>query len=181
MASSILTHTNAVVSRRLITNSLVPLWGRQRVIAEMRTCTFRVGFKVSPLQRRHITNATKPDHIASLHNVSRVAAKPGGWHPTLVHSSGEVKWTVIRLQPDGGEVPTHSHSTVWDYFLPLEGEAVIETETKDGVKEDFAMTPGSFLAVGPDDIHRVRNANKDKEFVFLIAQSPRSKYDFVAR
>lgn len=132
-------------------------------------------------QRRTITNATKPDHIASLHTVPRVAEKPGGWHPTLVHSSGEVKWTVIRLQPDGGEVPKHSHSTVWDYFVPLEGEAVIETETKDGVKQDFDMVPGAFLAVGPDDIHRVRNKNRDKEFVFLIAQAPRTKYDFVAR
>lgn len=132
-------------------------------------------------QLRTITNATKPDHISSLHSVPRVASKPGGWHPTLVHSSGEVKWTVIRLQPDGGEVPKHSHSTVWDYFVPLEGEAVIETESKDGVREDFDMVPGSFLAVGPKDVHRVRNKSKEKEFVFLIAQAPRAKYDFVAR
>lgn len=78
-------------------------------------------------------------------------------------------------------MPKHSHSTVWDYFVPLEGEAVIETETKDGVKEDFEMAPGGFLAVGPDDIHRVRNKSREKEFVFLIAQAPRAKYDFVAR
>ena len=129
---------------------------------------------------RTVTSATKPDHIPSLHTVPRVSPKPGGWHPTLVHSSGEVKWTVIRLQPDGGEVPKHSHSTVWDYFVPLEGEAVIETETKDGVKEDFEMKPGAFLAVGPEDTHRVRNKSKEREFVFLIAQSPRSKYDFIA-
>lgn len=132
-------------------------------------------------QIRSITNATKPDHISTLHTVPRVAEKPGGWHPTLVHSSGEVKWTVIRVQPNGGEVPKHSHSTVWDYFVPLEGEGVIETETKDGVKQDFDMVPGSFLAVGPNDVHRVRNKSNEREFVFLIAQSPRSKYDFIAR
>ena len=108
-------------------------------------------------------------------------AKPGGWHPTLIHSSGEVKWTVIRLQPDGGEVPIHYHNKVSDYFVPLEGEAVIETETKDGVKKDYEMAPGSFLAVGPEDVHRVRNKSREKEFVFLIAQAPRGQYDFVAK
>ena len=41
------------------------------------------------------------------------------------------------------------------------------------------MTPGSFLAVGPEDVHRVRNASGEREFVFLIAQSPRGSYDFV--
>lgn len=132
-------------------------------------------------QRRTVTNATKPDYVPSLQTVPRVQAKPGGWHPTLVHSSGEVKFTVIRLQPDGGEVPTHLHNQVWDYFVPLEGEAVIETETKDGVKEDFNMKAGAFLAVGPRDVHRVRNKSKEKEFVFLLAQAPRGEYDFVAK
>ena len=126
-----------------------------------------------------MTNATRPDHVADLHNVKRVEAKAGGWHPTLIHSSGDVKWTVIRLQPDGGEVPKHFHNKVWDYFVPLEGQAVIETETKDGKKEDFEMKPGTFLAVGPEDVHRVRNKSKSEEFVFLIAQAPRQQYDFV--
>lgn len=132
-------------------------------------------------QRRGVTNATKPEHVPNLHTVPCVDAKPGGWHPTLIHSSGDVKWSVIRLQPDGGEVPKHLHSTVWDYFMPLEGEAVIETETKDGIKKDFEMSTGTFLAVGPEDTHRVRNKSKDKEFVFLIAQAPRQKYDFIAK
>ena len=65
--------------------------------------------------------------------------------------------------------------------MPLEGEAVIETETKDGVKKDYEMRPGSFLAVGPEDVHRVRNKSKQKEFVFFIAQAPRNGYDFVAK
>ena len=123
------------------------------------------------LQHRTITNATQPEYIPNLLSVPRVDAKPGGWHPTLVHSSGEVKFTVIRLQPNGGEVPIHYHNSVWDYFMPIEGEAVIETETKDGTKQDYEMKPGSFLAVGPGDIHRVRNTSKDKEFVFFIALS----------
>lgn len=41
----------------------------------------------------------------------------------------------------------------------------------------------SFLAVPPNDVHVVRNKNQkqgEEEFVFLIAQSPRQKYDFVA-
>ena len=132
-------------------------------------------------QRRNITNATKIDYIPDLHTVPRVEGKPGGWHPTLVHSSGEVKWTVIRLQPDGGEVPIHYHNKVWDYFMPIEGEAVIETTSKDGVKKDYEMKPGAFLACGPGDVHRVRNKSKDKEFVFFIAQAPRHQYDFVGK
>ncbi|PPJ57794.1 hypothetical protein CBER1_00134 [Cercospora berteroae] len=131
-------------------------------------------------QLRPITNATKPDFVPSLLSVPRVSAKPGGWHPTLIHSSGEVKFTVIRLAPNGGEVPIHKHTHVWDYFMPLSGEAVIETRTKDGVKQDFEMKPGSFLAVGPEGVHRVVNWSEKEEFVFFIAQSPRAKYDFVA-
>lgn len=130
-------------------------------------------------QQRTITNATKPDYISDLSTVPRVESKPGGWHPTLVHSSGEVKFTVIRLQPNGGEVPIHYHNAAWDYFMPIEGEAIIETETKDGTKKDYPMKLGSFLAVGPGDVHRVRNVSKEKEFVFFIAQAPRGKYDFV--
>ncbi|KAK5172707.1 uncharacterized protein LTR77_002827 [Saxophila tyrrhenica] len=130
---------------------------------------------------RWITNATKPDYIPNLHEVPHVEGKPGGWHPTLVHSSGEVKFTVIRLKPNGGEVPIHYHSTVWDYFMPIEGEAVIETETKEGVKKDFLMKLGAFLAVGPGDVHRVVNLSKEKEFVFFIAQAPRHQYDFVGK
>lgn len=133
------------------------------------------------LQSRRLTNATKPQYIPSLLNVRQVDAKPGGWHPTLVHSSGEVKFTVIRLKPGGGEVPRHLHNAAWDYFMPLQGEAVIETETKDGTKQDFEMQPGSFLAVGPEDIHRVRNKSETEEFVFFIAQAPRHRYDFVAK
>ncbi|KPI35532.1 uncharacterized protein AB675_10963 [Cyphellophora attinorum] len=130
-------------------------------------------------QSRSVTNAIKPDHITSLLTVPRVPPKPANWHPTLVHSSGEVKFTVIRLAPNGGEVPPHFHKNVWDYFMPLEGNAVIETTTKDGVSQDFDMQSGSFLAVGPGDTHRVRNVSEKEEFVFLLAQSPRGKYDFV--
>ena len=128
---------------------------------------------------RTVTNATKPDFIPSLLSVPRVAPKPGNWMPTLIHSSGEVKFTVIRLAPGQGEVPRHFHNDVWDYFMPLQGRAVIETKTKDGVEKNYEMEPGSFLAVGPGDVHRVRNASEDEEFVFFIAQAPRGKYDFV--
>lgn len=143
-----------------------------------------LGSRVSnqtPIPRRGITNATKPDYIADLLAVPRVDAKPGGWHPTLIHSSGEVKFTVIRLQPGDGEVPRHLHNGVWDYFMPLAGEAVIETKTKDGVDGCYEMKSGSFLAVGPEDIHRVRNKSETEEFVFFLAQAPRKKYDFVAK
>ncbi|KAK3642088.1 hypothetical protein LTR56_010959 [Elasticomyces elasticus] len=137
--------------------------------------------KTRPLhQTRTITNATKPDFIPSLLDVRRVPAKPGNWHPTLVHSSGQTKFTVIRLAPAGGEVPNHYHNEGYDYFLPLSGEAVIETKTKDGVEKDYEMKPGSFLSVGPGDVHRVRNVSETEEFVFFIAQAPREKYDFVA-
>ncbi|TKA75282.1 hypothetical protein B0A55_05078 [Friedmanniomyces simplex] len=129
---------------------------------------------------RTLTNATKPDFIPSLLSVPRVPAKPGNWHPTLVHSSGEVKFTVIRLAPNGGEVPKHFHNEGWDYFMSLQGEAVIETKTKEGVERDYEMKTGSFLSVGPGDVHRVRNMSETEEFVFFIAQAPRGRYDFVA-
>jgi len=147
-------------------------------LAARRGGAFRTSPILSP-SCRYLTNATRPDYVASLLSAPRVAAKPGGWHPALVHSSGEVKFTVIRLQPDGGEVPRHFHSVTWDYFLPLEGKAMIETKTKDGQTKDFEMAPGSFLAVAPEDVHRVKNLSKSAEFVFLIAQAPRAKYDFV--
>ncbi|KAK0250521.1 hypothetical protein LTR91_022697 [Friedmanniomyces endolithicus] len=122
----------------------------------------RFGHKTLQLQctppyYRTLTNATKPDYIPSLLAVPRVPAKPGNWHPTLVHSSGESKFTVIRLAPNGGEVPKHLHNAGWDYFMPLQGEAVIEVKTKEGVERDYEMKAGSFLSVGPGDVHRVRN------------------------
>ena len=129
--------------------------------------------------RRTITNATKPEHVQSLLSVKRGPEKEGGWHPTLIHSSSDLKWTVIRLQPGHGEVPSHLHTKVWDYFIPLSGKAVIETKTKDGIEKSHEMQPDTFLAVPAGDVHRVRNASEDKEFVFLIAQTPRSMYDFV--
>ena len=68
--------------------------------------------------------------------------------------------------------------------MPLESEAVIETKTKDGEEKEYAMSGSqeqrSFLAVPPEEVHRVRNVSEDKEFVFLIVQAPRGKYDFVA-
>lgn len=145
----------------------------------------RLGLIKPPLRasalppRRLITNTTKPDFIPSLLSVPRVAANPGGWHPTLVHSSGEVTFTAIRVQANGGEVPAHKHSHVWEYFLPLSGQATIETKSKDRTVQDFEMSPGSFLAVSPEDVHRVVNRSEKEEFVFFFAQSPRGKYDFV--
>ncbi|CAK1358978.1 unnamed protein product [Cercospora beticola] len=162
------------------------LWVRAAALMLSRTTrnadrnTLSLATTLLHQRSRPITNATKPDFVPSLLSVPRVSSKPGGWHPTLIHSSGEVKFTVIRLAPNGGEVPIHKHSHVWDYFMPLSGEAVIETRTKDGVKQDFEMKPGSFLAVGPEDVHRVVNKSEKEEFVFFIAQSPRAKYDFVA-
>ena len=129
-------------------------------------------------QHRSITNATKIDHVSALLDVPRVASKPGGWKPTLIHSSGEVKFTVIRVEP-GGEVPRHFHHNVWDYFMPLAGQGVVKTKTKAGDEMDYDLKPQSFLAVPPGDIHRVCNESHDEEFVFLIAQSPRHEYDFI--
>lgn len=129
---------------------------------------------------RTLTNATKPDHVQSMQSVTRGPEKEGGWYPSLIHSSGDMKWTVIRLEPGHGEVPAHFHTQVWDYFIPLSGKAVIETKTKEGVEKNYEMQPDSFLAMPAGDMHRVRNASEDQEFVFLIAQGPRAKYDFVA-
>lgn len=86
---------------------------------------------------------------------------------------------MIRLQPGHGEVPSHFHTKVWDFFIPLSGKAIIETKTKDGIEKNYEMLPDTFLGVPAGDVHRVRNASQDQEFVFLIAQTPNSKYDYV--
>lgn len=43
------------------------------------------------------------------------------------------------------------------------------------------MNMHSFMAMPPTVIHRVRNNSSEAPFVFLIAQAPRAKYDFIAR
>lgn len=130
---------------------------------------------------RHLTNATKAQYVPYLPSLERTALKPGGWEPNIFHTSGEVKWSVIRLRPGSGEVPAHSHNRCWDYFIPLSGRAVIETKTKDGEAKEYEMQPGAFLAVPPEEVHRVcnRSEKEGEEFVFLIAQAPRKVYDFV--
>jgi hypothetical protein len=65
--------------------------------------------------------------------------------------------------------------------MRLPGEAMIEVRTKDGMAKDCEMRPRSFLALPPDHIHRVRDKSEKEEFVFLVAQAPRHKYDFVGR
>ncbi|KAH8881128.1 hypothetical protein GQ53DRAFT_518938 [Thozetella sp. PMI_491] len=128
---------------------------------------------------RTVTNATRPDYVQSLQSLRKGTERDGGWHQTLVHSSGDLKWTVIRLKPGHGEVPAHFHTKVWDYFIPLSGKAVIETKTKEGAEKNYEMLPDTFLSVPAGDLHRVRNASESEEFVFLLAQSPRSMYDYI--
>ena len=88
--------------------------------------------------------------------------------------------SVIRVVP-GGEVPKHCHNEVWDYFVPLQGEGVIEVTTESREVEGCLMNMHSFMAMPPTVIHRVRNNSSEAPFVFLIAQTPRAKYDFIAR
>jgi mannose-6-phosphate isomerase-like protein (cupin superfamily) len=116
----------------------------------------------------------------SLPSVATAEVKPGGWAPTVVHTSGGLKFTVIRVVP-GGEVPNHYHNEVWDYFVPLQGEGVTEVTTKSGEVEGYPMNMHGFMAMPPTIIHRVRNNSSEAPFVFLIVQTPRAKYDFIAR
>ncbi|KXS95231.1 hypothetical protein AC578_1870 [Pseudocercospora eumusae] len=134
----------------------------------------RHSFLTSQLKHPRLSKSNTKDAHQCFPNVPSLL-------PTLIHSSGDLKWTVIRLKPGGGEVPRHMHNAVRDYFVPLAGHAVIEVKTKDGEEKDFEMEEGTFLAVPPKDVHRVRNKSQTEEFVFLIAQTPRSKYDFVAK
>ena len=78
-------------------------------------------------------------------------------------------------------MPPHLHHQVWDYFVPLEGEGVIEVTSKEGETVSYPMNVHSFMAMPPTEVHRVRNKSNELPFVFLIAQSPRDKYDFVAK
>jgi mannose-6-phosphate isomerase-like protein (cupin superfamily) len=98
----------------------------------------------------------------------------------MVHTSSELKFTVIRVVPCG-EVPKHYHHEVWDYFMPLEGEGVVEVTTESGEVEGYPMNMHSFMAMPLTVIHRVRNNSSEAPFVFLIAQTPRAKYDFITR
>jgi mannose-6-phosphate isomerase-like protein (cupin superfamily) len=147
----------------------------------------------SLIRHRTLTNATTSDYHSSLLTLQHNFRKPGNWRPKLIHSSSSIKWTVIRVPP-GGEVPAHYHNEVWDYFIALEGVGVVETkeyggegERKDSslVERQYEMPVGSFLAMPPGDVHRVRNrlgTNEEatgRDFVFLLAQSPRDKYNFV--
>lgn len=126
------------------------------------------------------TADTEPDHIPSLPSVATAKVKPGGWASTVVHTSGELKFAVVRVVP-GGEIPKHYHHEVWDYFVPLQGEGVIEVTTESGEVEGYPMDMHSFMAMPPTVIHRVRNSSSEAPFVFLIAQTPRTKYDFIAQ
>jgi mannose-6-phosphate isomerase-like protein (cupin superfamily) len=121
---------------------------------------------------------TAPGHIPSLAGVATAHAKPGGWAPMVVHESSELKFTVIQTSPSG-EVPIHYHHEVWDYFVPLEG-GVIEVTTELGRVKKYPMEMHSFMAMPPRVIHRVRNRSSKTPFVFLIEQTPRTKYDFIA-
>jgi mannose-6-phosphate isomerase-like protein (cupin superfamily) len=130
--------------------------------------------------RKRSTADTEPDHIPSLPSVATAKVKPGGWASTVVHTSGELKFAVVRVVP-GGEIPKHYHHEVWDYFVPLQGEGVIEVTTESGEVEGYPMDMHSFMAMPPTVIHRVRNSSSEAPFVFLIAQTPRTKYDFIAQ
>ena len=132
------------------------------------------------MRRISTTANAKPDHIPSLLKVPTAEVKPSGWAPTVVHKSGELKWTVIRVVP-GGEVPSHYHCEVWDFFVPLQGQGLIEVKTESGSIEEYPMEMHSFLAMPPKVVHRVCNKSSEALFVFLIAQSPRTKYDFIAQ
>jgi hypothetical protein len=67
------------------TSTVARLVGRRSMV--LPRSSFIVTANV--LHRRPITNATKIEYIPDLHSVPRVEKKPGGWHPTLVHSSGK--------------------------------------------------------------------------------------------
>ena len=131
-------------------------------------------------QHRSITNATKIDHVSALLDVPRVASKPGGWKPTLIHSSGGgSNLPSSRVEP-GGEVPRHFHHNVWDYFMPLAGQGVVKTKTKAGDEMDYDLKPSEFSR-RPAGRHTSRVQRVARRGVrLLIAQSPRHEYDFIS-
>lgn len=156
------------------------LYTRSILQPTQATCIPRPSYYIHKITRP-LTNATKAQYVPHLPSIERGTSKAGGWEINTFHTSGEVKWSVIRLRPGSGEVPAHWHRHCWDYFIPLSGKAVIETKTKDGEAKEYDMLPGAFLALPPEEVHRVcnRSEGEDEEFVFLIAQAPRKKYDYV--
>jgi mannose-6-phosphate isomerase-like protein (cupin superfamily) len=118
----------------------------------------------SQSSRISTTANAKPDHTPSLLNVPMAEVKLSGWASTVVHTSGELKFTVIHVVP-GGEIPTHYHREVWDYFMPLQGEGVIEVTTESGRIEEYCMSMHSFLAMPPKVIHRVCNKSSEAQVV----------------
>ena len=140
--------------------------------------TYITSVQKTTQQHRTVTNATKLDRVPTLPDVTRVAPKPGGWKSSFIHSSGEVKLTVIRVEPSGDCLANFYHN-VWGSCMPFAGQGVVETKSKAGDEVAYDLVPQSFLAVPPSDIHRVRNISYDEEFVFFMAQSSWHEYDLI--
>ena len=81
------------------------LVGRRSMVS--RRSSVIVGLNV--IQQRGITNATKIEYIPDLHSVPRVEKKPGGWYPTLVHSSGK-PFQMQRIQVSLHDIMLSGHS-----------------------------------------------------------------------
>jgi hypothetical protein len=64
--------------------------------------------------------------------------------------------------------------------VPLQAKGAIETTTISGKVKDYLMEVNSFPAMMLEDVYCMRNKSNKAEFVFLIAQAPKGKYNFFA-
>jgi len=84
---------------------------------------------------------------------------------------------LYRLRP-GQRIPAHTHNFIDDIFYCVRGEGRIRTWDSGETVRDHSIEPGTVFLVEPETPHEV--SCQGDEFCFVILQTPRERYDFVA-
>lgn len=84
----------------------------------------------------------------------------------------------LYLLRPGQRIPAHSHSAIDDVFLVLDGRGRIRVWNSDGKHHDHVVERGSVVVVEPGTAHEVSCQGED--FVYVLTQSPKERYDMVA-
>lgn len=84
----------------------------------------------------------------------------------------------LYLLRAGQKIPAHRHSAIDDVFLVLDGRGRIRTWDSHGNHHDHAVERGAVIVVEPGTAHEV--SCQGEEFVYVLTQSPKERYDMVA-
>jgi len=119
---------------------------------------------------------TEPNYTPDIYKASAAQV-----HTTctkaLIHKTSVAEISLFRVAV-GGEIASHHHSTVWDFFVGMSGEGCIEVTTCAGDSNSFPLVKDSHLAMPPDVTHTVRNLGEE-DFVFLLTHAPFEGYDHI--